>query len=72
MRPKTPDIAHPPTDPQYTLGATSDEAAMKNQIANSSLPEPGDIVKRLGYQFELPRAEPDASISRDTHGLPNG
>lgn len=59
--------------PQFTLGATADEAKMHQQLVRSPLEGPGGIVSRMaGQQFQLPRAEPDAGISRDTHGLPNG
>ena len=75
-QPQGPDV--PPQSPQFQLGATSDEAEMEAQIANSPIPGPGGIVKRLqSQQWSLPRnddanAEPYAHISRDTHGLPNG
>lgn len=57
------------TQPQFTLGATSDEAEMHAQIANSKIPGPGAIANRLtNQQWSLSRAEPDAGISRDMHG----
>ena len=64
-------------DPQYTLGATSSEAEMHAQIARNPLEGPGGIVNTLGLQYQLPRYdnpdnETDASISRDSHGQPNG
>ena len=69
---KTTDPSQAPDSPQYQLGATSDEAAMANQIAHSKVGGPGDIVARLGnQQWQFPRAEPDASMSRD-HGTPYG
>lgn len=58
--------------PQYQLGVTSDEAKMSAQIARNPIPGPGGIVDRLGQQWQLPRAQTDSEISRDTHGLPNG
>jgi hypothetical protein len=63
---------NPDPDPQYTLGATADEAETHAQIVRSPLQGPGGIVKVLGQQYTLPRAQPDSEISRDTHGLPNG
>lgn len=57
--------------PQYQMGATSDEAY--DFIHSTKLPGPGAIAMRLqNQQWQLPRAEPDSQISRDTHGLPNG
>jgi hypothetical protein len=51
------------------LGITSEEAY-------THFAGPGGIVKRLeGQQWGLPandNASPQAHISRDTHGLPNG
>ena len=61
-----------PADPvQFPLGATTSEAKMRQQIAESPLPGPGAIVARMGYQFQLPRAEPDAGAS-DNDGTPYG
>jgi hypothetical protein len=64
----SPDPAHPPIDPQFALGATSDEAEMHAQLANTPIGPPGDIVARLGQQFTLPRASPDSEMSQDMHG----
>ena len=51
--------------PQLRFEAVpDDEAATKASIEHSRLGGPGDIVKRLGYQFELPRSDfPEASPS---------
>ena len=69
MPPKSPDpIAHPPTDPSFPLGATSNEAEMKAQIANNKLGGPGDIVSRLGQQFTYPRASPDSNTGDRGYG----
>lgn len=66
------DETQAPNQPQYTLGATANEAKLSTQIARNSIPGPGGIVDRLGQQFTLPRAATDSEVSRDTHGLPNG
>ena len=59
--------------PQYQMGATSDEAKLAAEVSNSRIPGPGGIVKRLeNQQWQIPRAATDSEISRDTHGLPNG
>jgi hypothetical protein len=70
--PKPNDISQSPDAPQYTLGATTSEAKLANQIAKSKVPGPGAIVERLGRQWQLPRASVDSQINRDGHGLPNG
>lgn len=67
MRPPN-DASQSEEAPQFQLGATSDEAAIASQIVNSPLAGPGDIANRLGYQFEIPRAQTDSQISRDMHG----
>jgi len=73
MSRKVNDVSQSPEAPQFQLGATSDEAAIAAQITRNPLEGPGGIVSRLaGLQWEIPRASPDASISRDGHGLPNG
>jgi hypothetical protein len=70
---KANDESQSPVQPQYQLGATSDEAKMSAQIARSPIPGPGGIVSRLeNQQWQFPRAQTDSEISRDTHGLPNG
>lgn len=61
MKPTNP--SQTPEDLQFQLGATSDEAAMTRQLINSPIGPPGDIIARLGQQFQLPRAEPDANMS---------
>jgi hypothetical protein len=71
MTKRTNDPSQSPDSPQYQLGATSDDAEMENQIAKNPIPGPGGIVERLGQQFQLPRAQPDASMSRD-HSTPYG
>jgi hypothetical protein len=71
MTKRTNDPSQSPVNPQYQLGATSSDAEMENQIAKSLIPGPGAIVDRLGQQFQLPRAQPDASMSRD-HSTPYG
>lgn len=58
------DIAHPPIDPQFQMGATSSEAEIAEEIADNPIGGPGEIVKRLGRQFELPRAQPDVGMSQ--------
>lgn len=62
------DPSQSPVNPQFQLGPTTDEAKMELQIQRSPLEGPGGIVKRLGQQFELPRASVDSSIPRDMHG----
>lgn len=62
------DVSQAPDAPQFQLGATSDEAATNLQIQRSPLEGPGGIVKRLGQQFQMPRASVDSEINRDTHG----
>jgi hypothetical protein len=58
--------------PQFTLGATSDEAKMRQQLVRSPLEGPGGIVSRLeNQQWQIPRAEQDANMSRD-HSTPYG
>lgn len=74
---KTNDVSQSPDQPQFALGISSDEAVTRMRLARSPLEGPGGIVKLLGQQYQLPRAdnphaETDATISRDTHGLPNG
>jgi hypothetical protein len=70
---KANDESQSPVQPQYQLGATSDEAKMANQIARNSTPGPGAIVERLAnQQWQFPRAATDSEINRDGHGLPNG
>lgn len=75
--PKTNDPSQSPVTPQFQLGATSSDAEMKNRIAKLPIPGPGGIVERMtkdqlaNQQWQLPRAEPDASMSRD-HGTPYG
>lgn len=69
---KPNDVSQSPVTPQFQLGATADEAAVASQVARSPIPGPGGIVGRLGQQWQLPRAQTDSEISRDTHGLPNG
>lgn len=60
----THDVAQPPVDPQFPLGATSDDAVMYQQLVHSPVGDPGDIVGRLGQQFQLPRADPDSQMSK--------
>ena len=55
--------------PQFPLGATSSEAEMEQQLDRSPLKGPGAIVGRMGLQFQLPRAQTDAEVSRDMHGI---
>jgi len=57
------DVSQAPETPQYQLGATSSEAAMAEQVANNPLAGPGTIVQRLGQQFQMPKAQPDATMS---------
>lgn len=66
--PPVKDVSQSPTQPQFQLGASSDEAVTALQIQRMPLEGPGGIVKRLGQQFEMPRSQPDSSISRDMHG----
>lgn len=61
---KQTDVSQDPSTPQFPLGATSDEAAINQQLVRSPLEGPGGIVSRLGYQFELPRAQPDSQMSK--------
>ena len=72
MSRKVNDVSQSPEAPQFTLGATSEEAAIAAQITRNPLEGPGNIVDRLGYQFQIPRASVDSQISMDGHGLPNG
>lgn len=58
--------------PQFQMGATADEAKMYQQLVHSPLEGPGGIVNRLtNQQWEISRAQPDASMSRD-HSTPYG
>jgi hypothetical protein len=61
---KPNDVSQSPVNPQYPLGATSDEAEMHQQLVDRDLPGPGDIVARLGRQFQIPRAQPDSQMSQ--------
>jgi hypothetical protein len=70
--PKSNDVTESPVNPQFQLGATSDEAAMEQQLIRSPLEGPGGIVSRLeNQQWSIARAQPDANMSRD-HGTPYG
>lgn len=60
-----------PVNPQFQMGATASEAKLVQQSIRSPLGGPGEIVARLGQQFQIPRAEQDASMSRD-HSTPYG
>ena len=53
---------------QFQLGATSDEAEMRAEVVNSTLPPPA----LANQQWQFPRASPDADISRDMHGTASG
>jgi len=68
---KTNDVSQSPETPQFQVGATTDEAELHQQLVHSSLQGPGAIVSRLGQQFEIPKASPDATMSRD-HSTPYG
>lgn len=57
--------------PQFQLGATSDEGYNAAQIAKIPFGGPGDIVARLGQQFQLPRADTDAQTGQN-RGTPYG
>jgi len=65
---KPNDISQSPETPQYQLGATSSEAEMAEQVALNPLAGPGTIVQRLGQQFQMPKAEPDAAMSNRPGG----
>jgi hypothetical protein len=53
------DITQSPEQPQFPLGASSDEAAVHAQIVNAPTPEIGAITDRLSQQFSWPRAVPN-------------
>jgi hypothetical protein len=71
MSEKGSDPAQNPVTPQFQLGATSDEAYNQVQIMRLNLPEPGDIVARMGQQFQLPRADTDSQTGQN-RGTPYG
>jgi hypothetical protein len=53
------DITQNPEQPQFPLGASSDEAYDHAEIVNAPTPEIGAITARLGQQFSLPRSIPN-------------
>lgn len=53
-------------EPQFQMGATTDDAEAYQQILHSDLGGPGDIAARLGMQFQYPRAQTDASTGDRT------
>lgn len=71
MSEKGSDPAQDPEQPQFQLGATADEGYNAAQIAQLPIGGPGDIVARLGQQFQLPRADPDSQIGQN-RGTPYG
>ena len=64
------DVSQDPNTPQFQLGATSEDA-VRAELSDLPLPGPGAIVERLGQQFQLPRAAPDAQMS-DRPGINTG
>jgi hypothetical protein len=57
---KASDITQNPEQPQFPLGASSDEAYDHAQLVNSPTPTQGAIVARLeGQQWSLPREIPN-------------
>ena len=65
---KQTDVTQDPNQPQFPLGASSDEAYDHAQIANAPLGGPGDIVARLqSQQWTLPanHERQDAETSYD-------
>jgi hypothetical protein len=64
----TKDVSESPKNPQFQLGATTDEAETYVSLTRNNIPGPGGIVERLGHQFQMPRASVDSEINRDTHG----
>lgn len=69
---KPNDISQPPQAPQFQLGATSSDAEMAKEIADSHIGGPGEIVQRLGRQFELPRNDnPDAEPAVPDRNAPH-
>lgn len=50
-------------EPQFQLGASSDEAELYAQIVHSDLGGPGDIAGRMGMQFQYPRAQTTTMMS---------
>lgn len=57
------DISQAPSQPQYPFGPTVDEALTHKQIVDSPVGPPGNIVQRLGQQFQMPAASPTSTMS---------
>jgi hypothetical protein len=63
---KSNDIAEPSNQPQMQFSPVpGDPQGTAQAISRSPIGGPGDIVARLGLQFQLPRNSPDSEISRD-------
>ena len=57
---KASDSTQDPQQPQFPLGASSDEAYDHAELVNSPTPGPGAIVARMqGQQWNLPRNLPN-------------
>jgi hypothetical protein len=57
---KQTDITQNPEQPQFPLGASSDEAYDHAQLVNDLTPGPSAIVARMqGQQWSLPRNIPN-------------
>lgn len=57
---KASDSTQNPEQPQFPLGASSDEAYDHAQLVNSPTPGPAAIVARMqGQQWNLPRNLPN-------------